>query len=93
MNETGIMVGFKPDSDEEPAHFFIADEHHQVCCTPVSTFDALNPEELPHMAAFCWAKLTGEAECPKHVAYAVASAWLACFHKQQQDAATPQTLH
>ena len=99
LPDTGITVGFTPDSEDEPAHFFIADEEKQVCCVPISGFDALNPDELPRMAAFLWGKLTGKTEIDTELAQGIAIAWLHCFncYANELPAVTPLfppvTLH
>lgn len=95
MRDVPLTVGFAPESEERPAHFFVASPTHQVCCVPLSGFEALDCDELPRMAAFCWGKLMGENACETWIAFGIAAGWLECFRMHWDDTSgvQQQALH
>ena len=95
ITDLGVVIGYEPESESEPAHFYILDQTRQcaVCCAPVSGFEELDHEELPKMAAFLWQKLKG-VEPPEQLASTIASAWIHCFEQFTAGAVCkPPTLH
>jgi hypothetical protein len=63
----------------------VASSTRQICIVPISGFERLDCDELPHMAAFCWGKLMGKDECETYIAFGIAAGWLECFRKHWDD--------
>ena len=85
-----FVIGFKPTSNEEPAHFFIAQGTRAVCCTPIRGFAELDDEQLLAMAAIAWQQLTADGGSAQ-VFGAISIGWMDALHAQADD--PPATLH
>jgi hypothetical protein len=59
VNHPDFIVGFKPESTEAPAHFFVATGNRAVCASPLELSEYLEHELFAPLAIALWEQLTG----------------------------------